>query len=193
MEKNNIKISRKLSTILRHTAIKRKLYIDNSGWISIDDIFTKCDEFKQVSVEDILYIVNNNDKKRFSIEDRNNKLYIKANQGHSIKKVKDKFLLKEIKSPDYIREIVHGTYKKNIDLIKKNGLCRMARNHIHFAKKKETQYGIRKNAQVFIYVDVNNAMKDGIKFYESENEVILSPGIGKDGIIPSKYLTFVYK
>lgn len=45
----------------------------------------------------------------------------------------------------------------------------------------------------FIYVDVNNAMKDGIKFYESENEVILSPGIGKDGIIPSKYLTFVYK
>jgi len=187
------KISRILSTILRHTAKKRNLHIDEGGWISIDDIFTKCNEFNKVSLEDIIIIVNNNNKNRFSIEDRNTKLYIKANQGHTIKSIQNTKLHKIIKYPDEIRGIVHGTYKKYIDLIKKNGLCRMARNNIHFAKKKEIQYGIRKNAQVFIYIDVDNAMKDGIKFYESENEVILSPGIGKDGIIPSKYLTFVYK
>lgn len=192
MDKKYIMISKKLSSILRHTASKRKINIDSGGWISLDEIFLNCIEFKNTSLEDILYIVNNSEKNRFSIEERNKKLYIKANQGHSIKTIKNEILLKKIISPDEIRGIVHGTYKKNIDLIKQYGLCRMKRNHIHFAKNEETQYGIRKNAQVFIYIDVDNAMKDGITFFESVNEVILSPGIGKDGVIPSKYLNFIY-
>ena len=67
----------------------------------------------------------------------------------------------------------------------------MSRNHIHFAKSKHVSSGIRKNAEVYIYVDVNKAIEGGIKFYESDNGVILSPGIGKDGIIPIEYFSKV--
>lgn len=46
--------------------------------------------------------------------------------------------------------------------------------------------GIRQSAQVLIYVDVRSAMGDGIKFYRSQNGVVLSPG-NQDGFLSSKY------
>ena len=180
------KVSINLSKILRHQAINRKLNIDNGGWVKIDDIL-KCNEFKDISMDDINFIVENNNKKRFSIKYENKNSYIRANQGHSINTIKEDELLEEITDINYINNIVHSTFRKNFKLIKENGLCKMKRNHIHFAKTKNVSSGIRKNADVYIYIDVINAMKDGIKFYESSNGVILSPGIGKNGIIPEKY------
>ena len=67
----------------------------------------------------------------------------------------------------------------------------MSRNHIHFAKHKNLSSGIRRNAEVYIYIDIEKAMKDGIKFYESDNGVILSPGVGEKGVIDSKYFSKV--
>lgn len=189
--KNLVKTSKKLSKILRHSAKSRELNIDNGGWIKLNDIL-KCSEFKNITIEDIMYIVDNNDKKRFSIEYRNSIIYIKANQGHSIKSINDDLLLNEIIDPNYIKFAIHSTFKKSIKLIKENGLSKMNRNHIHMAKSKDVKSGVRKNANVFIYIDVTSAINDGIKFYESDNGVILSPGM--DGIIPSKYfLSIEYK
>ncbi len=149
-------------------------------------------EFKNITIDDILYIVDNNDKKRFSIEHRNSIIYIKAKQDHSIKSIKDDLLLNEIKDPNYIKFAIHSTFKKSIKLIKENGLSKMNRNHIHMAKSRDVKCCVRKNANVFIYIDITSAINDGIKFYESENGVILSPGI--DGVIPSKYfLSIEYK
>jgi len=57
----------------------------------------------------------------------------------------------------------------------------MKRNHIHFSVGKpgdnEVISGMRYSAEVLIYVDVERAMKDGIIFYKSSNNVILSEGI----------------
>tara|TARA_Y100000813_G_C24116546_1_gene330476 strand:+ start:94 stop:672 length:579 start_codon:yes stop_codon:yes gene_type:complete len=189
--KNLIKNSKNLSKILRHSAKSRGLKIDDGGWIKLDDIL-KFTEFKNITIQDILYIVDNNDKKRFSIEHRNSVIYIKANQGHSIKSIKDELLLNRITDPNYITFAIHSTFKKSIKLIKENGLSKMNRNHIHMAKSRNVKSGVRKNADVFIYIDVTSAINDGIKFYESENGVILSPGI--NGVIPSKYfLSIEYK
>ena len=44
---------------------------------------------------------------------------------------------------------------------------------------------MRNTCDIFIEIDVANAMKDGMKFYISQNKVILSPGFNK--IIPVKY------
>lgn len=190
LDKKLKRVSINLSKILRHQAINRNITIDDGGWIKLDDIL-KCQEFKNVTINDINYIVENNEKKRFTLEFRNDVPYIKANQGHSIDKVKDDLLLIEIVKPDYIHQVVHSTFRKNYNLIKKSGLCRMSRNHIHFAKSKNVSSGIRKNAEVFIYVNIKSAMEDGIRFYESSNGVILSPGIGDEGIIPTKYFSKV--
>ena len=174
-----------LSKILRHSAIDRGLNIDEGGWVKLNDILQKCQEFKDTTFNDIKHIVDNNNKNRFSLDFKSNYYYIRANQGHSISKVKDSLLLTEITDPNYINTAVHSTFKESISLIKKNGLSKMKRNHIHLAKSKDVSHGIRKNATAFIYIDVTTAINDGIKFYESSNGVILSPGI--DGIIPPKY------
>ena len=190
LDKKLKRVSMSLSKILRHQAVNRNLNMDQGGWIKLDEIM-KLNEFKNTSIDDIMYIVENNNKKRFSVELRDNNMYIRANQGHSINNIKDELLLKEIKDIDYINNVVHSTFKKYYKLIKNDGLCRMSRNHIHFAKTKNVSSGIRKNAEVYIYIDVEKAMKDGIKFYESDNGVILSPGIGEKGIIDSKYFSKV--
>ena len=59
-----------------------------------------------------------------------NKLYIRAVQGHTIQIINEEELLEEIKEPFTIEEVVHGTYLNCIEAIMKTGLSRMARNHI---------------------------------------------------------------
>lgn len=67
----------------------------------------------------------------------------------------------------------------------------MSRNHIHMAAghKGEVMSGMRFNCNLYIEIDIEKAMKDGIKFYVSENNVILSKGI--DGILAKKYFKTV--
>ena len=110
-----------LSKVLRHSAIERGLDIDEGGWIKLNDILKKCQEFKDTTFDDIKYIVDNNNKNRFSLILKNEYWYIRANQGHSINKVVDSLLLTEITDPNYIQVAVHSTFSKNISLIKKNG------------------------------------------------------------------------
>lgn len=87
-------------------------------------------------------------------------------------------------------EFIHGTFLKNWDDIKKKGLSRMKRNHIHFAtglpKDKSVISGIRKSAEVFIYINLRLAIREGLQFFRSANNVILSSG-DENGIILPKY------
>lgn len=75
-----------------------------------------------------------------------------------------------------------------MDSIKTDGLKSMNRNHIHFTNKDkfdDKTSGFRESSQILIYIDFKRSIDDGIKFYKSENNVILSSGI--NGSIPSKY------
>lgn len=66
----------------------------------------------------------------------------------------------------------------------------MNRLHIHFARglpnDNRVISGMRKSVQIYIYIDLRKAVNDGIPFYVSANNVILSPG-NANGIIESKY------
>lgn len=54
----------------------------------------------------------------------------------------------------------------------------MSRNHIHFAPGLPQEDGVisgmRKSCDVYIYIDMVQAIKDGIDFYISSNNVILT-------------------
>lgn len=69
----------------------------------------------------------------------------------------------------------------------------MQRNHIHFARglpgDNQVISGARVNCEVFIFIDLSLAISDGMKFYISENQVILSSGFG--GFISPKYFSKV--
>ena len=88
-------------------------------------------------------------------------MQIRANQGHTIKDVEPE--LTKLQEPFQIENVVHGTYEKNWDLIQKNGLSRMKRNHIHFAKGLPDQQGVisgmRQDCNLLIYVHIPTAVK----------------------------------
>lgn len=110
-------------------------------------------------------------------------LCIRANQGHSIKGIiaSDELLTQIPHDELKTLTIIHGTY---LDAwgkhIKHEGLKKMKRNHIHFASglpgKEGVISGMRKSCQVYIYIDGGICVENGIKFYKSDNGVILTSG-----------------
>lgn len=78
--------------------------------------------------------------------------------------------LQEIKDPKEVPVCIHGTYFKNWRVIKTEGLCRMGRQHIHFAAgelgDKQVISGMRKTCDIWIYINVKAAMQ-GTKWDKS--------------------------
>lgn len=189
-----IKLSKSLSWVLRHKATKLGLEIDSAGYILVEDIL-KLKQFSGYVIEDVEYVVITNDKQRFSMyEDEYGDYYIRANQGHSnqvAKHINQDELLTKLDKPLDI--VVHGTTYEAYPKIKTSGLKKMGRSHIHFAisddfiKGNQQQSGIRRNCDLLIYLDMEAAMADGIDFYMSDNKVVLSEGVGEEGLISHKY------
>ena len=127
---------------------------------------------------------------------------IRANQGHSLK-IESEGLLKPITADNMPPMAVHGTVHSAWPLIvQSGGLKPMGRNHVHFAsglpatfkyvgegdsfgewKSQPVISGMRGSSSVLIFVDLCKAMEAGIKFWLSDNGVILSEG-NDSGIIP---------
>ncbi|KAI8078084.1 phosphotransferase KptA/Tpt1 [Gilbertella persicaria] len=161
----------------------------SDGFISVKDLLNHR-KFKNITFEQIQYVVDANDKKRYELtQSPTGEYLIRASQGHSLKTVVSKDLLESVTAP-LETPVIHGTTQAAWQTIKKDGLSKMGRNQIHFAVglpgDPKVQSGIRETSEVFIYIDVEKARKDGILFYRSSNNVILSDGI--QGIIPLNIL-----
>ena len=188
--------SKKLIKLLRHSAKDRGLLIDESGFIKISEIL-KLPEFQNQNHQSILKIANDCPKQRFHIK---NDTYISANQGHSFKinsnLSMEKLTLHNLSKFNLdLSRIVHGTYFKAWQLIKKSeGLNKMSRQHIHFANgipgESEVISGMRKSCQVIIHLELTKAIESGLTFYLSKNNVILSEG-DSDGFISSRFFSKV--
>ena len=193
--------SRALSKILRHSADKRKIPRDSLGGVLIS-IILSLPEFinRNVTKEDIMEIERTSDKKRFIIyNDQDDDIRIRAAQGHSIKISQEEALIpinldNLQKLPINIDFIVHGTYYKSWEQIKQRGLNKMRRLHIHFAKglpeDGEVISGMRTTCELVIYLDIIAALTAGIKFYLSENGVILCPG-DEEGYLDKRFFSRV--
>merc|ERR1712008_88839 len=138
--------------------------------------------------------------KRFEMSISDGKPMIRVVQGHSIKAVKDDAVLKRVELSDTLPEkCVHGTYVEHFYSIISKGLLvgglgqNGSRNHIHFAaydvKDKQVISGMRASCDLAVYHDLRRAMKAGMQFFMSKNEVILTQG--ENGAIPSKYFQSV--
>ena len=186
-------LSKLLSFTLRHGALEMKLPIRSDGYVNLDRILQH-NKFKQLNItlSDILEVVETNEKKRFEVTDIEGVKYIRAVQGHTIKQVEDEELLTPILNASEIALAAHGTYLRHMTAIQSTGLSRMNRKHIHMASSINPGVvvsGARNSAEVFIVINVEKAIADGILFYKSKNGVILSPGKGSTGLIPPEYFS----
>lgn len=165
----------------------------DDAYVPLSEIMNQ-PEFCNITIDDIKYVVNTNDKKRYTLLEENGIFFIKANQGHSSNvgdQITQSKTFEIIKTP--FDKCIHGTDLKSWNLIKNTGLSRMSRQHIHFARSepsdKSVISGARSNSKVLIYIDMQKAMDDGIAFYLSENGVILTEGI--NGVLDTKYISNV--
>ncbi|XP_018334843.1 tRNA 2'-phosphotransferase 1 [Agrilus planipennis] len=184
----NTIISKTLSWLLRHAALRENLNVSPDGFVDINEVLQH-KRLKKISCtpEDVREVVATNSKQRFTLRDRQGTLEICANQGHSFP-VDNLELIPVM--PYEFDYVIHGTYLKNWDSIRVYGLKRMKRNHIHFSSglpsDKNIKSGIRFDAEIYIYIDINKALLSGLNFFRSVNGVVLSSG-NEDGIIETKY------
>ncbi len=169
--------SKLLSLLLRHKPEKANLKLDKEGWISIDELLYNIMNFMNINItrDELNQIVDNNDKKRFTI--KNDK--IRAAQGHS---VKVDINLKESIPPIVL---IHGTKVDFLPLIVKKGLVKGTRNHVHLSDNPITAEKVasrRKGKNILLYIYTYNMIKDGYKFYLSDNGVWLTE------YVPYKYI-----
>jgi len=196
---NNVRLSKSLSWMLRHGALKEGIQIDHEGYVDVE-MLIRHRNFVGVSLSEILSVVDGNDKKRFTIvkDDLNGKWKIKANQGHTLQ-VND-LELKQININEAENEfptIIHGTYPKSWKEIEASGgLSKMKRNHIHFSPGEpgddKVISGMRASASVWIYINMAAAIRDGFEFFLSPNNVVLTPG-DPSGFLPIRYFKRVIR
>lgn len=167
--KNLVKLSRFLSLVLRHKPETIDITLDDNGWCNVDELIKKINNHGEaLGFELLKEIVETNDKQRFKFNDNYTK--IRASQGHSIEV---NLNLSQVEPPEIL---FHGTPTKNIVLIKKNGLLKMKRNHVHLSESIETArtVGERRGKTSVLTIDSKQMYEDGILFYKSDNNVWLT-------------------
>jgi 2'-phosphotransferase len=160
-----------------------------------------------VTFADIRTAVTDNAKQRFSMKpnpaletapdpssEEPSDWVIRANQGHSIAVESAALLTPITREAGNIPDVVvHGTYFAFYQpILETGGLKKMTRNHMHFStglpedKQGGVISGMRSDAELLIYVDIQKSMEDGILWWLSENGVVLTEG-DENGILSSKY------
>ena len=177
-EKNKKQISRFLSLVLRHQPEYIDLHLDENGWADINELLEKAKK-KQIlfSIDELNDIVVTNDKQRFAFN--GDKTAIRANQGHSVKTID--LQLETMQPPEFL---YHGTVAKFLDSIKKTGLEKRSRQHVHLSESLETasKVGSRRGKAIILNVASGEMYKNGLDFYCSENGVWLT------NHVPSGYI-----
>jgi putative RNA 2'-phosphotransferase len=166
-----------LSYLLRHGAKDQKVKIDKQAFVLVDDVIeaSKKAEY-EIDLDILKAIVANDQKGRYSFNEDFTK--IRANQGHSMEV--NPGLAKAV--PPVI--LYHGTSKEAWEIIKKKGLNKMTRTHVHLTGDIElARKRFRKT--VVIEVDAKAMLADKVDFYKSANDVWLV-----DAVDP-KYLKLV--
>jgi putative RNA 2'-phosphotransferase len=168
MNKQDLKISRKLCYLLRHN--NRDLNMDEFGYINTGDITKELN----INIDDLLRIVEEDNKVRYTIS----KDKIKANYGHSIDIIHNYTV---IKPPAFL---YHGTAKKFINSIKDLGITKQKRQFIHLTDNyhEAIQVGSRHGEPIVLEVNSILLYNEGQEFYKSNN-IYLTNDIGSRYII----------
>jgi putative RNA 2'-phosphotransferase len=178
LNKLYVKISKFLSYILRHNPKKFGIQLDPRGYADLGAVLNILNErFTNVEIDKNLIhdLIRKSDKKRFEINERG----IRAFYGHSIDK---KISMTETKNPP--EKLYHGTTSWSYKNIKKEGLKSKGRQYVHLSQDLKTARKVgkrRTNNPLILEINVNRALKDGVKFYKSGDMYLADA-------IPPKYL-----
>lgn len=161
--------SKFLSLVLRHQPEAIGIELDDSGWTDIDGLIeAMCRSGKHITRDQLEQVVATNDKQRFVISEEGKQ--IRANQGHSV----EVDLGYEAASPPEI--LLHGTPSTAVEAIRREGLKKMKRHHVHLHADSTTaeSVGARRGKPVILRIRAQEMANAGFVFYVSANQVWLT-------------------
>lgn len=167
--KNLTEKSKYLSLLLRHKPELANLELKEDGWVDVHTLIKNTD----FTLSELKEIVSTDKKQRYSFD--STYTCIRANQGHSVN-VKMNF-----KEFIPIKELYHGTSINVKDIIFKEGIKKQSRQYVHLSQDIETakKVGERHGKPFIFIIDAVKMYEDGIKFYISENNVVLTDFVNK--------------
>lgn len=165
-----IRLGKEITYALRHAPWEYELEMDDKGFVDIEQLLSAINEgnkySKVIDKSDILRVMEVSNKKRLEIVGER----IRAMYGHSFPM--------QINYEEGIPPAVlyHGTAKRFLDSIKKEGLKPMSRQYVHLSEDTETAKMVgkrRDSGPVILRIDTVEAMKAGVKFYRANDKVWL--------------------
>lgn len=158
----------------------------------------------KVTLADVQSIVATNDKQRFTLKldgdaptasDSPADYLVRANQGHSIK-LASSSLLRPVTLADVPPRVLHGTYFAFWPAIEAaGGLKPMGRNHVHCSTGDSEDpgsgplavSGMRRDAELVVEIDVEASLREGIRWWRSDNGVVLTEGDDEGGLVGCRF------
>ena len=176
MTPDQIRLSKRISRVLRHAPDSAGLTLDPQGWVPVADLLAAL----RISCDRLDAVVAGNDKQRFAVEpgpggaDR-----IRASQGHSARVGIDLGLAPA--TPPAV--LFHGTPAANLASIRATGLVPGRRQHVHLSVDEATarRVGGRRSGDVAVLtVRAGELAAAGHLFHRSANGVWLTAAVPPD-------------
>ncbi|MGY1824632.1 RNA 2'-phosphotransferase [Geodermatophilus sp. SYSU D00079] len=158
-----VRLSRRLSYVLRHAPASVGLTLDAAGWVDVADLLAAL----HISREELEHVVVTNDKRRFAFDDTGTR--IRASQGHSV--AVDLGYAAQQPPP----VLFHGTVERHLPAILAEGLRPGRRHAVHLSPDAGTarRVGARRGRPVVLEVDAAGLAATGVRFTRSANGVWL--------------------
>ena len=166
-----VRLSKRLSFVLRHRPDWVGLDLDYAGWAGVDHLLAAL----HLTRAELEHVVAANDKRRFALDPTGTR--IRASQGHSV--AVDLGYRAE-QPPD---ELFHGTVERFLPAILAEGLRPGRRHAVHLSTDVATArvVGARRGRPVVLRVDAAAMVTAGARFTRSANGVWLV-----DAVPPSR-------
>ncbi len=158
-----VRLSKRLSFVLRHRPDSVGLTLDDGGWVGVDELL----DALGVTRSELAEVVARNDKVRFAFDRTGTR--IRASQGHS---VPVDLGYAPARPP---AELFHGTPQRSLARILAEGLRPGARHAVHLSPDVGTAraVGARRGPPVVLRVDAAAMVAEGAVFSRSANGVWL--------------------
>ncbi|GIF16928.1 RNA 2'-phosphotransferase [Actinoplanes teichomyceticus] len=179
LSRDQVRLSRRMSLVLRHRPEVAGLILDAGGWVPVADLLAAL----RMSRTDLDAVVAFNDKSRFAVSvGADGVERIRASQGHS-RRVSVDLGLPPVEPPV---NLYHGTPRANLESIMRDGLRPRGRHHVHLSGDVPTALAVgrRRSADVVVLTVAAGAMAAaGHVFHRSANGVWLT------SVVPPSHIT----
>jgi putative RNA 2'-phosphotransferase len=165
-------ISKLLSFVLRHQPESVGLRLDEGGWVDLDVLVgALAGRDPSITRSVVIQVVRTSDKQRFALSPDGAR--IRASHGHSMPVALD---YEPAAPPD---TLFHGTVARSLPGIRRDGLTRRRRQHVHLARSAgdAAVVGARRGAPVVLEVRAADMVTAGHVFYRAPNGIWLTDAV----------------